>query len=45
VHMVSKFHKHPTKNDFVETYMRFLVFVEWTLGPLGVNKLCEFSKC
>jgi len=36
---VSKFHEHPTKNDFVGTYPRFLAYVEQTHGPLGIKKI------
>jgi len=32
-------HEHPTKNDFVRTYLRFLMHVEWTLGPSGINRI------
>jgi len=39
VHIVSKFHEHPTKIDFVGTYLRFLVSVEQTLGPLGIKSV------
>jgi len=32
--LVSKFCEHQTKIDFMCNYLRFLVYVEWLLGPL-----------
>jgi len=39
LHTISKFHEHPTKNDFIETNLRFLALIERILGSLGVKQL------
>jgi len=38
LHLVSKFHEHLTKIDFIGTYPNFQLFVQWTIVLKGLIK-------
>jgi len=37
VHLLSKFEEHLFKNDFMYSYLRSLVYIQWSFNLLGVK--------